>query len=124
MTRPPLDRYFHAVRLERDKVPRFEEYPFCIPAVRHLRRLEFHPAITLFHRLVYHRSQLIIATHSPILLAYPNARIYEFSERGIAEVKYTDTEHFQITRDLLNRHERMLEILMSAEEKDLKAKER
>lgn len=80
--------------------------------------------LTLFHRLVHHRSQLIIATHSPILLAYPHARIHHLSETGISEVKYIETEHFQITRDFLSRHERMLEILLKAEDDDLKAKER
>jgi predicted ATPase len=251
-------RYFEAVRLQRDKAPGFDNYPFSIPSNRHLTRLEFHPSVTFFvgengsgkstlleaiavkagfspeggdkqlqfgthdthsplhdcltlertfgrpadgfflraesfynvaselekieeatpsaipfrayggkslhrqshgesflallkerlqgggvylfdepeaalspqrqlsvlalmHRLVFHQSQLIIATHSPILLAYPHARIYQFSETGITEAKYTDTEHFQITRDFLNRHERMLEILMKAEEKDFEA---
>jgi len=75
--------------------------------------------LTLMHRLVYHQSQLIIATHSPILLAYPEARIYQFNVGGIAEVKYTETEHFQITKDFLNRHEQMLELLLSAEEAEL-----
>jgi predicted ATPase len=243
-------RYFEAVRLERDKVPGFDEYPFSIPAIRHLTRLDFHPAVTFFigengsgkstlleaiavragfsaeggdkqlqfgthdthsplfdciclersfgrptdgfflraesfynvasqleklgssfrgyggkslhcqshgesflavlkerlqgsgiylfdepeaalspqrqlsvltlmHRLVAHQSQLVIATHSPILLAYPHAKIYQLSEEGIREVNYTDTEHFQITRDFLNRHERMLELLLTAEEEDL-----
>lgn len=245
-------RYFEAVRLERDSVNNFEEYPFSIPSIRHLHRLEFHPAVTFFigengsgkstlleaiavkagfsaeggdkqlqfsthdthsplydclklerslgrpadgfflraesfynvaskledlgssflayggkplhqqshgesflavlkerlqgggvylfdepeaalspqrqlsvltlmHRLAYHQSQLIIATHSPILLAYPHARIYQFSESGIAEVKYTDTEHYQITKDFLNRHERMLELLLDTEDADLEA---
>ena len=77
--------------------------------------------LTLMHRLVFHQSQLIIATHSPILLAYPHAKIYQFSETGITEVKYTETEHYQITKDFLNRHKRMLEILMTAEENDLEA---
>lgn len=252
---PIIKRTFlNAVRLERESVKSFDEYPFCIPAIRHLNRLEFHPAVTflvgengtgkstlleaiavklgfnaeggsrnfnfatrdthstlhefirvergighatdhyflraesfynlaseiddlgveygygkkslhqqshgeaflslltnrlqgdgiylfdepeaalspqrqlsvltLLHRLVYHQSQLVIATHSPILLAYPNARIYRFSENGTEEIKYTDTEQFQITRDFLNRHERMLEILLSAEDADLKSKER
>ncbi len=251
-------RYFEAVRLERDKVASFNEYPFFIPSIRHLTRLEFHPAVTFFigengsgkstlleaialragfsaeggdkqlrfgthdthsplhdciclerslgrptdgfflraesfynvaselekieedvpspphlrfrayggkslhrqshgesflalmkerlqgggvylfdepeaalspqrqlsvltlmHRLVCHQSQLIIATHSPILLAYPQAKIFSFSEDGISEVSYTDTEHFQITRNFLNGHERMLELLISAEEQDL-----
>ncbi len=80
--------------------------------------------LTLLHRLVHHQSQLIIATHSPILLAYPNARIYHFSERGIAEIAYTDTEHYQVTRDFLNRHERMIDLLISAEDADLESKRR
>jgi predicted ATPase len=74
--------------------------------------------------LVHHQSQLIIATHSPILLAYPNARIYQFSESGISEIAYTETEHYRITRDFLSRHERMLDLLMSAEESDLETKRR
>lgn len=251
-------RYFEAIRLERDKVEKFDDYPFSIPSIRHLTRLEFHPAVTFFigengsgkstlleaiavkagfsaeggdkqlqfethethsplndfirlersfskptdgfflraesfynvaselekiekdipsaipfrayggkslhrqshgesflallkerlqgggvylfdepeaalspqrqlsvltliHRLIAHQSQLIIATHSPILLAYPQAKIYQFSETGISEVKYTDTEHYQITRDFLNRHERMLELLITAEEEDFEA---
>jgi predicted ATPase len=246
--------FLQAIRLERDAVPSFEPYPFCIPAVRHLERLEFHPAVTffigengtgkstlleaiatkygfnaeggsknfnfstqdthsdlhdfirlergvlhpsdgfflraesfynvateidklgverayggrslhgqshgeaflallqhrfqgdgvylldepeaalspqrqlsvltLFHRLVYYRSQLVIATHSPILLAYPNARIYHFSQDGISEVQYTETEHYQVTKDFLNRSDRMLQLLLSAEDEDLKSKRR
>ncbi len=80
--------------------------------------------LTLMHRLVRHQSQLVIATHSPILLAYPNARIYLFSETGISEVKYDETEHYLITKDFLNRHERMLHLLLTAEEADLKPKRR
>ncbi|HMP81366.1 MAG TPA: AAA family ATPase [Verrucomicrobiota bacterium] len=245
-------RYFEAIRLERDKVPGFNDYPFAIPSIRNLSRLEFHPAVTFFigengsgkstlleaisvkagfsaeggdknlqfgthdthstlhdclrlerslgqptdgyflraesfynvaseleklgssfvgyggkslhrqshgesflavlkerlqgggvylfdepeaalspqrqlsvltllHRLVCHQSQLIIATHSPILLAYPQSRIYQFSDDGIAEVKYTETEHFQITKDFLNRHERMLELLLTAEDEFLES---
>lgn len=80
--------------------------------------------LALLHRLVYHRSQLIIATHSPILLSYPHARIYEFGERGINETTYRETEHYRVTRDFLNGHERMLELLLGEEEADLIAKER
>jgi predicted ATPase len=254
MSQQTFNGFIHAARLERAEVPRFDVYPFCIPAVRHLERLEFHPAVTffigengsgkstlleaiaakcglnaeggsknfrfatqethsnlharlriergwerptdgfflraetfynvatevdrlgvesaygnkslhapshgeafltlilerfqgnglylldepeaalspqrqlsvltLFHRLIHHRSQLIIATHSPILLAYPRARIYLLSEQGISEVRYTDTEHYQVTKDFLSRYERMLELLLSAEEEDLKSKAR
>lgn len=105
-------------RLQGDGIYLFDEPEAALSPQRQLS------VLTLLHRLVYHQSQLIVATHSPILLAYPNARIYQFSEKGISEVKYTETEHYQITRDFLNRHERMLEILLSAEDADLKSKER
>lgn len=80
--------------------------------------------LTLIRRLVYHHSQLIIATHSPILLAYPMARIYQFSQTGISEIAYTDTEHYRITKDFLNHHERMLNLLISAEDAELESKRR
>lgn len=73
--------------------------------------------LTLIHRLVRHGSQLVIATHSPILLAYPHARIYAFDERGIRAVRYEDTEHFNVTRDFLSHPQRMLDILLADEER-------
>lgn len=48
-------------------------------------------------------SQLIIATHSPILMAYPDAEILRFSEDGITPVAYRQTEHYQITKQFLER---------------------
>ncbi|KAF7764881.1 hypothetical protein PCIT_b0975 [Pseudoalteromonas citrea] len=71
-------------------------------------------AISAIHQLVEKNSQFIIATHSPILLAYPRAKIYQFSDSGISEVAYEDTEHYKITKDFLNHHEKMMNILMEA----------
>jgi predicted ATPase len=63
------------------------------------------------HDLVKANSQFIIATHSPILMAYPGAKILQVSQHGLEEVAYEDTEHYQITRNFLNRHEMMIEQL-------------
>ncbi|MES2275546.1 MAG: AAA family ATPase [Bacteroidota bacterium] len=49
--------------------------------------------------LIADNSQFIIATHSPILLAYPNSIIYEFSGEGVQALKYEQTELFQTYRD-------------------------
>ena len=68
--------------------------------------------LTRLHDLCLQDSQFIIATHSPILLSYPNALIYQISEDGIREVKYEETEHYQTTRNFLNNHEKMLAILL------------
>ena len=74
-------------------------------------------ALATFHHLVTElESQLIIATHSPILMAYPGALIYHFSESGIEPIEYKDTEHFTITREFLNRPEKMLQYLLDDRE--------
>ena len=62
--------------------------------------------------LVKQDSQFIIATHSPILMAYPGAEILEFSENGICSAAYRETEHYQVTRRFLENPERMLRYLL------------
>lgn len=69
------------------------------------------------HELVGLKSQFIIATHSPIILAYPDALIYEVSEQnGVLPVEYEDLEHVQVTRNFLNRREMFLETLLVDED--------
>ncbi len=70
-------------------------------------------ALSAIHQLVEARSQLVIATHSPILLSYPHAKIILFDATGVSDVAYEDTEHFCITRDFLNHYPRRLEQLFS-----------
>lgn len=53
-------------------------------------------------------SQFIIATHSPILLGFPEATIFSFDNSNIHEVAYEDTDHYQITRGFLENRERFL----------------
>jgi predicted ATPase len=68
--------------------------------------------ITRIHDLVSNGSQFIIATHSPIVMSYPNSRLYQLADDEISTIKYEDTEHFLVTKEFLNNHERMLSILM------------
>ncbi|TCL61472.1 putative ATPase [Hydrogenispora ethanolica] len=67
--------------------------------------------LTRMHELVKEDSQLIIATHSPILMAYPDAWIYQIKE-GFEVVRYQDTEHYQIMRSFINHPQKMLDILL------------
>jgi predicted ATPase len=57
--------------------------------------------LTRMHELVGEGSQFIIATHSPIIMAYPDARIYQIDE-GLEQVNYEDTEHYQVMHSFLN----------------------
>jgi predicted ATPase len=68
--------------------------------------------IARMHDLVKENSQFIIATHSPIIMAYPNAHIYVLEEKGIERLAYEDTEHFQITKTWMNEYQKMLDTLM------------
>lgn len=63
-------------------------------------------------RLVKSGSQIIIATHSPILMAFPQAQIIELSTLGIRKVSYTETEHYKVTKQFLDNPERMLGYLL------------
>ena len=73
-------------------------------------------ALSRIDQLVKAGSQFIIATHSPILLAYPNAKILVFDGDGVKEVAYEDTEHYAVTRDFLNHYERRLQQLLGDEQ--------
>ena len=73
-------------------------------------------ALVAIHALVRNESQFIIATHSPILMAYPQAKIWQFDGEGIREVTFEETEHYAITRDFLNHYPRRLEQLFAADE--------
>jgi len=72
------------------------------------RQLSFLAAMS---ELVKKGSQCIIATHSPILMAYPGATILQFSETSIDRIPYEETEHYRITKCFLERTEQMLDEL-------------
>jgi len=67
------------------------------------RQLSF---LVLLHEYVQAGAQFVIATHSPILMAYPQARILHFGVDGIREQAYKETEHYRITRGFLESPER------------------
>lgn len=125
--------YVRGIQL--NAVPEENRYPFNIPAVRHLRIQE---GITLNKPVTFFvgengtgKSTLIeaiavamgfnpeggsrdfrFATHSPILMAYPNADILQFTESGIRKVAYQETDHYKITKQFLDTPERMIRYLL------------
>src|SRR5215469_14058997 len=72
--------------------------------LRNLRRMREH---------VLQESQFIIATHSPILRAYPNAKILLLDQNGYKSVRYEDTEHYQLMRRFLNDPEEALKAVFA-----------
>jgi predicted ATPase len=58
--------------------------------------------LSRIHQLVEACSQFVIATHSPIILAYPNSKMYQIGIRGIEQVTLEDTEHYAVARRFLN----------------------
>ncbi len=66
-------------------------------------------------KLVNKNSQFIIATHSPIILAYPNATIYQMTPKGVDKVKYKETDTYQLYKGFLDNPEQMTSILLDDE---------
>lgn len=71
--------------------------------------------MTQIDRLVKNESQLIIATHSPILMTFPHAAIWEFTKEGIQSVSYEQTEHYRVTKQFLDDPQKMLHYLLHEE---------
>lgn len=70
-----------------------------------MRQLGF---ISLLKEMVNEEAQFIIATHSPILMAFPDAVIWDFNEHPIKQMPYESLEHVSLTRDFLNNPESFL----------------
>lgn len=63
--------------------------------------------LSILHQLASMKvAQFIIATHSPMLLTLPGATVLSIDEGRLREVSYKDTDHYQLTRDFLNKPER------------------
>ncbi|HYM86011.1 MAG TPA: AAA family ATPase [Pseudoxanthomonas sp.] len=71
--------------------------------------------LTRMHQLVRKNSQFIIATHSPIIMAYPDAQIHQLTSDGLMPIAYQQTEHYRASRDFLDRPDYFLNILLDEE---------
>ena len=65
--------------------------------------------------LVRRDSQFIIATHSPMLLAFPGAEVYQIREEGIDSVRFQDTDHYRTTVRFLQNPESAVEEILGRE---------
>ncbi len=68
------------------------------------------------HDLVEKDSQFIISTHSPILMSYPDADLFELSEKGIQKTSYHETEHYRILKAFIDKPEVMYHHLFEEKE--------
>ncbi|TXC85746.1 AAA family ATPase [Metabacillus litoralis] len=78
-------------------------------ALSPLRQLSM---LTRIQDLVKEKSQFIIATHSPIIMAFPSAKIIELTETGLRETKLEDTNHYTIMKQFFDDKDRMLHHLL------------
>lgn len=70
--------------------------------------------LSTIHDLVCKQSQFIITTHSPIIMAYPDAKILQLTDKGFEEVDYEQTEHYTVMREFMNNRKKMLKILLES----------
>jgi predicted ATPase len=67
--------------------------------------------IAMLMQMVADDAQFIIATHSPILLAFPGATIYSFDAPPVRAVPFDELEHVTLTREFLRDPQRFLRLL-------------
>lgn len=79
-------------------------------ALSPLRQLSM---LSRIHELAQDESQFIIATHSPILMAYPNSVIYEFTQEGIQQKPLEETNHYTLMKQFFDDKERLLHHLLN-----------
>lgn len=73
------------------------------------RQLAF---LSRLHELLSMHSQFVIATHSPIIMAYPDAVIYEFGKKGIGKIAYEETEQFAVYKSFFTDYKRFFYEIM------------
>jgi predicted ATPase len=71
--------------------------------------------LAMIGEMISQDAQFIIATHSPLLLAFPKAQIYTFDSTPVRAVAYEDLDHVRITRDFLNAPERYLQQIFASD---------
>ena len=64
--------------------------------------------LRVMHELVQAGGQIVLATHSPILMAYPDATIYHLDDQGIEERALEDVTHFVMLKAFLGNPTRMV----------------
>lgn len=74
-------------------------------ALSPLRQLAF---LAMLRDMVHQEAQFIIATHSPMLMAFPKATIFKFDERGVTETAYDEVDNVVLMRDFLANPEAFL----------------
>jgi predicted ATPase len=68
--------------------------------------------LSRMHELIQKNAQFIIATHSPIVMAYPDALLYELKDGNFDAVKYDETEHYSVMKSFMENPKMMLDILL------------
>jgi predicted ATPase len=80
--------------------------------------------LAMIGEMVNQDAQFIIATHSPMVLAFPGAQIYSFDATPLRQVAYEELDHVRITRDFLNAPQRYLNQILSSPPDPLSVPER
>lgn len=68
--------------------------------------------LRLIHRMVRGGAQLVLATHSPIVLAYPDAWIYEFGASGISRIGYDEAHSVRMMREFMERKDQIVSAVL------------
>jgi predicted ATPase len=108
-----LINYFtlkNSEELKRDKLAITDDYPFSIfdEPETGLSVKNLFAMLVIINDLTKIRSQFIICTHSPILLAFPNSEIYEIINGSLQKVRYEETDCYNLSKYFLMNYKEMI----------------
>ncbi len=86
----------------------FDEPEAALSPLRQLAFIRF-----LWDLEMEKKCQILVATHSPIILAYPNSEIWTLDESLMKKISYKDTQHYQLTKRFLNTPQEILNQLLN-----------
>ena len=93
-----MSNHIKSVTLHHEKYPSDRHYPFSLAIFTQTGQMLFD--ILRENGKIGH-AQFIIATHSPILLAYEDAAIYSFDHSPARVIEYEETDHYQIYKQFI-----------------------
>ncbi|MCC2647129.1 MAG: hypothetical protein K0R02_1194 [Rickettsiaceae bacterium] len=97
-------------RLQKQGIFLFDEPEAALSPIRQIKFLK------LLHQMKKHtNSQFIIITHSPIIMSYPDADIYNFIDGDIKKTNIKQVEHYRVVRDFINNPEKYLAEIMDGQ---------
>ncbi|MEH7457444.1 AAA family ATPase [Bacillus sp. JJ1127] len=107
--------FLKSVTLQKEHIPSFSVYPYCLPAIRTLQSLDFHPNVTfIIGENGTGKSTLLEAIAVALGFNAEKSHIYSLTQEGIRESELEETEHYQTVKLFFENRDRLFHHLFQS----------